>query len=87
EIKDIEGEVLFVGDGEQVSFDYLSKSNRWHENFKRLKFPLNVQHAKNTALIALKNINKALPPNKLMPIYLRMPQAERELKEKRSKNL
>ncbi len=75
-IKNYNGACLFVGDG-----TYAYKDDIMHFfNDKAVIAPLqlNVLRASSAAAIALNNIDKAVPSDKLSPFYLRKPQAERE---------
>lgn len=73
--------VVFVGDGAQIAFKSL-------ENPPQNVFlaPINIisQNAVSVACAAFKQINNGntLTPAELMPVYLRLPQAQRELNKK-----
>jgi tRNA threonylcarbamoyladenosine biosynthesis protein TsaB len=57
-------------------------------NVKKAIQTLKYQHAEGVALAAFDMIkeNNTVSPEALLPFYLRLPQAERELKQKRGEN-
>ncbi len=74
--------VLLLGDGTDVAYAYLS--GRSH-SVKRFTEVFRFQHASGVALAAWKRYHKGIPPcggSELQPVYLRLSQAERELKKK-----
>ena len=74
--------VVLVGDGAQISFDYLGKSL---DNVRLAPVNHVTQTASSTACAAfewLKNGGQTLSAAELMPVYLRLPQAQRELNKK-----
>ena len=75
--------VILVGDGADLCYNNLKEKldNIFLSN-KQFKF----QRASSVALLTEKYLNageKPIKANKLLPIYLRLPQAERELNNKR----
>ncbi len=77
--------ILLLGDGTDVAFAYLSdrcgRVRRFSEVFR-------FQHASGVAIAAWKRYNSGTEPcggGELQPVYLRMSQAERELKKKNEK--
>lgn len=73
--------VVIVGDGTDITTSFLKESGL--NNFP-LHQTLKYQNAVGVAQSAQQQIidNNILTPTQLMPIYLRLPQAERELKKK-----
>lgn len=82
QIKDFD-KVVFVGDGADVCYNELKdKLNNISVANNQLKF----QRASSVAFLTEKYINDGKKPvnsNELLPIYLRLPQAERELNNKK----
>ena len=81
ELKKISDKIILVGDGAELCAKFL-------ENTLSNVFlaPINnrVQTAASTAMAAFKSIsdNKVITPSELMPTYLRLPQAQRELNKR-----
>ena len=77
--------VVFVGDGAQIAFKSLENppENVFLAPINRIS-----QNAVSVACAAFKQINdgKTLTPAELMPVYLRLPQAQRELNKKMGVN-
>ena len=73
--------VVFVGDGARIAFKSLENppENVFLAPINRIS-----QNAVSVACAAFKQINdgKTLTPAELMPVYLRLPQAQRELNKK-----
>lgn len=86
-ISDLKGfakteKVLLCGDGADLLFEKLVDK----ENIKIACEPLKYQNAAGVGFLAEKDFeDKAVSPYKLTPVYLRLPQAERELKAKKEK--
>ena len=81
ELKNIGKKVLLIGDGSDISYKFLLEKGidvrKFPENFK-------YQHASGVAIAAFKKYNsgeKTISAEELVPSYLRMSQAERELKK------
>jgi tRNA threonylcarbamoyladenosine biosynthesis protein TsaB len=73
--------VIIVGDGTKVFYPFV-------ENFEKVSLPSEerrFQNAVSVAIAAEKEFNKGntLSPEEILPVYLRLPQAERELKLKK----
>ncbi len=73
--------ILFIGDGADIAYEYMIKKGldvyKFSEVFK-------YQHASGVAITALRQYNKGAKPisaENLIPSYLRLSQAERELKK------
>ena len=69
--------IIFVGDGAKLC----------HKALGYEKAPANCEYQRGSSVCfaAMKHIDKALPSKELLPVYLRLPQAERELKAKQNK--
>ena len=69
--------IIFVGDGAKLC----------HKALGYDKAPANCeyQHGSSVCFAAMNHIDEALESKELLPVYLRLPQAERELKAKQSK--
>ena len=81
ELKNIDGKIILVGDGAELCY------NSMKEELKNLSLApqnLRFQKASSTALIAFEKYenNQITTSSELMPMYLRLPQAQRELKKK-----
>ena len=81
ELKSVEGDIVLVGDGAKLCFDKMKDAI---PNIKIASIQNRYQKASSTALVALNlyNNGKTLTAEELMPYYLRLPQAERELKKR-----
>ena len=73
--------VVFVGDGARIAFKSLENPP---ENVFLAPIDRISQNAVSVACAAFKQIKKGntLTPAELMPVYLRLPQAQRELNKK-----
>ena len=73
--------IMFVGDGADISFKFMSEKMHNVTKFSEIfKF----QHASGVAITAHRNYNRGaefISADKLLPSYLRLSQAERELKK------
>jgi tRNA threonylcarbamoyladenosine biosynthesis protein TsaB len=74
--------VIIMGDGAEMFFEYVKD----FENVKLADEGCRYQDADGVAFAATERFAKGetVTPEKLLPVYLRLPQAERELKLKRS---
>ena len=84
ELRNFENEsIVICGDGADMFCKYVSES----KNIKLAPEHLKYQNAVGVALCGadMFNENKTTSKEKLLPIYLRLPQAERELKAKAQK--
>lgn len=81
ELKSVDGHIVLVGDGAKLCFDKMKDAI---PNMKIASIQNRYQKASSTALVALNlyNNGKTLTAEELMPYYLRLPQAERELKKR-----
>ena len=77
ELKNISGDIVLVGDGSPLAFSMLADNN----NVKLPPDNLRFQKASSVAAAAIKkyNNNETVSAAALMPSYLRLSQAEREL--------
>lgn len=81
ELEEIDGKIFIAGDGAKL-FETFAQEN---QQVTIAKEPLRFQNAVGTALVAerLCKASKGVSHLELKPLYLRLPQAERELKEKK----
>ena len=81
ELKSVDGNIVLVGDGAKLCFYKMKDAI---PNIKIASIQNRYQKASSTALVALNlyNNGKTLTAEELMPYYLRLPQAERELKKR-----
>ncbi len=81
ELKTYNKKIILVGDGADVSYKFFSEKDLDVRKFSEIfKF----QHASAVAITAYRNYNKGvefISADKLLPSYLRLSQAERELKK------
>lgn len=81
-LEEYEAPVLLIGDGADVAYDYLSPLNG---RVRRFSAVFRLQHACGVAIAAWKRYNNGEEPCSgaaLQPVYLRLSQAERELKKR-----
>lgn len=81
-LKSCEGDVVFVGDGAPLCYNYFREKI---DNCSLAPEQLRYQNAVSTAACAkvkLDNGAKPVSSESILPVYLRAPQAERELKRK-----
>ena len=80
--KDIKKDVIILGDGAELCYNYLKTVC----NGVSLA-PVNVRYQRAAGVaLAAEHIGELIEADALKPVYLRVPQAERELKKKRSEN-
>ena len=82
-LKSIDKPIVFAGDGAAVTYEKLSGS---FDNIILADAQNRYQRASSVAFLTEKYINSGKLPvsaNELLPVYLRLPQAERELKKKK----
>ena len=81
EMEETEGKIFIAGDGAKL-FEAFAEGKK---QVAIAKEPLRFQNAVGTALVAerLCKSSKGISHIELKPLYLRLPQAERELKEKK----
>jgi len=85
EIKKLDKKVLLVGDGAELCYSAMKEEL---ENVSLAPQNLRFQRASSTAFAAVKAINdgNCVGAERLMPKYLRLPQAQRELMAKQQLN-
>lgn len=79
-------EVTFLGDGAEICFNALSSE---HPGYRLAPEQMRYQHAEGVALAAERKLSEGFEPlrsEELLPTYLRLPQAERELNNKKKRN-
>lgn len=72
---------VLIGDGADISYDFLREKGVNAEKFSEV---FKYQHASGVAIVAYRNYNRGqegISAQQLMPSYLRLSQAERELKK------
>lgn len=81
ELERIDKRIMLVGDGALICSEYLGNSL---PNVFLAPVNNRFQKASSTALAAIESIreNKTITPAELMPTYLRLPQAQRELNKR-----
>ncbi|MCR4564336.1 MAG: tRNA (adenosine(37)-N6)-threonylcarbamoyltransferase complex dimerization subunit type 1 TsaB [Clostridiales bacterium] len=72
---------VFVGDGAKLVYDSLKDRLDCVRAKPENEFP----HASSVALIAEKRADTAVPYSQIVPVYLRLPQAQRELNNKKER--
>ncbi len=82
-IKNSKKPVFLLGDGAELCYNYL---NNICDNVFLAPALNRYQRASSVAFAALAQVGERVTAEKLSPVYLRVPQAERELKKKRSDN-
>jgi tRNA threonylcarbamoyladenosine biosynthesis protein TsaB len=80
-LKGYNEKVVFVGDGAKLVFDMLKDELPCERAKPENEFP----HASSVALLAGERIETAVSYKDIVPVYLRLPQAERELNNKKAK--
>ena len=80
-ILSVDGRIIIAGDGTDITYKYISDEIK---NAEPAPVNLKYQRASSTAIVALEMINngQTVSPQELMPVYLRLPQAQRELNKK-----
>ncbi len=73
--------IIIIGDGTNIFFPFVEDI----KNVRKASPQLRYQNAVGVGLVATENFrnNEVLSANALLPFYLRLPQAERELKAKK----
>lgn len=81
ELERIDDKVFLVGDGTEITEKYF---NGTLPNVVSAPINKRIQNASSTALVACEMFKdgKTISPSELMPVYLRLPQAQRELNKK-----
>ena len=83
ELLRIDGNIVLVGDGATVSYDYLKADV---PNLTLAPINSRIQTAVSTAMAAFESLKRGetVSAAELMPVYLRLPQAQRELNKRLS---
>ena len=81
ELKSYDERIILVGDGAELCYNAMKELL---PNVELAPISIRFQRASSTAEIAVQKYNdgEVLSAAELMPMYLRLPQAERELKKK-----
>ena len=83
ELRRFDGSIVLVGDGAVISCDFLKGEIG---NLSLAPMNIRIQTAASTAMAAFGKLNRGetLTAAELMPVYLRLPQAQRELNKRLS---
>ena len=83
QLKSVDGKIMLIGDGSLICY------NKMKEALPEIKIaPLNIRYQSASAVCLIaseileKDENMSISPDELLPCYLRLSQAERELKNK-----
>ncbi len=79
--KDVKKDVILLGDGAELCYNYLKTV---YNNISLAPPSVRFQRASGVALAAENGAGEFMAPENLTPVYLRVPQAERELKRRRT---
>lgn len=81
ELKKTEEQIILAGDGAELCYNSMKEILN---NIALAPINQRIQRASSTAIAAAEKYknNQTLTPAQLMPLYLRLPQAQRELKKK-----
>lgn len=83
EISEYDGDVFVIGDGQDKVKEFFEANNMLKDNFKFPDYYDNLQKGINTALIAYDCLENKKSGEELLPSYLKLSQAEQELRKKR----
>lgn len=83
EIKEYDCNVYIVGDGQINVQNYYKDNNLNKESFIYPDYIENLQKGSNTALIAFDNLEESKTGESILPSYLKLSQAEQELRKKK----
>lgn len=86
-LSEYNSDIVLIGDGADVSYEYLKDKL---PRISKASGGVRYQSASSVGLLAQRKLlsgKTAVPPDKLIPSYLRLPQAERELKRKKETTL
>lgn len=81
ELEKLDEKTVIVGDGAELTYEYLKENS---VDAKLAPFTRRIQTASSTAFAAIDEIklSNTVSAEQLMPVYLRLPQAQRELNKK-----
>lgn len=82
DIRGYTGNVYIVGDGQTNVRDFFEAHGIQQDNFIYPEYLENIQSGANTALIASQDSGRGKPPERILPRYLRLAQAEQELRKR-----
>lgn len=82
DIKSYNGMVYIIGDGQNNVKKFFDEHNIQQNNFIYPEYLKNIQNGANTALLAFENLNSKKTAEKILPSYLRLAQAEQELRKR-----
>ncbi len=77
-------QIAFVGDGTEV---YKTEISQTFENAEFLSSEFNILNSEALALAGLSKFNSGIELDEVLPLYLKKPQAQRQLEEKENQQL
>ena len=83
EISEYDGDVFVIGDGQDKVKEFFKENNMTKDNFYYPDYYNNLQKGINTALIAYDCLENKKSGEEILPSYLKLSQAEQELRKKR----
>lgn len=83
EISEYDGDVFVIGDGQDKVKEFFEENNMTQDNFYFPDYYSNLQKGINTALIAYDCLENKKSGEEILPLYLKLSQAEQELRKKR----
>ena len=83
EISEYDGDVFVIGDGQDKVKEFFEANNMLKDNFKFPDYYDNLQKGINTALIVYDCLENKKSGEEILPSYLKLSQAEQELRKKR----
>ncbi|MDD6644471.1 MAG: tRNA (adenosine(37)-N6)-threonylcarbamoyltransferase complex dimerization subunit type 1 TsaB [Oscillospiraceae bacterium] len=83
EISEYDGDVFVIGDGQDKVKEFFEENNMTQDNFYFPDYYDNLQKGINTALIAYDCLENKKCGEEILPLYLKLSQAEQELRKKR----
>ena len=83
EISEYDGDVFVIGDGQDKVKEFFEENNMTQDDFYFPDYYSNLQKGINTALIAYDCLENKKSGEEILPLYLKLSQAEQELRKKR----
>lgn len=83
EISEYDGDVFVIGDGQDKVKEFFEENHMTQDNFKFPDYYDNLQKGINTSLIAYGDFENSKSGEEILPSYLKLSQAEQELRKKR----
>ena len=83
EISEYDGDVFVIGDGQDKVKEFFEENNMTQDNFYFPDYYSNLQKGINTALIAYDCLENKKSGEEILPLYLKLSQAEQELRKRR----